>query len=52
MLRQDTIAIARLKKVNSTIKFVALVPQEETILESETIPPGFNLVFLPYADDI
>ncbi|KAM4524028.1 X-ray repair cross-complementing protein 6 isoform 1-T3 [Odontesthes bonariensis] len=35
-------------------RFVALVPQEETVDEGKVqiTPPGFNVISLPYADDI
>ncbi|XP_058718433.1 X-ray repair cross-complementing protein 5-like isoform X1 [Poecile atricapillus] len=34
-------------------RFVALVPQEEELdeLKVQTAPPGFHMIFLPYADD-
>ncbi len=39
---------------NSSPSFVALVPQEEVKDESgkQEQPPGFNLVFLPFSDDL
>ncbi|XP_008313041.1 X-ray repair cross-complementing protein 6 isoform X1 [Cynoglossus semilaevis] len=35
-------------------RFVALVPQKEEVDDGkvQTKPPGFNVIFLPYADDI
>lgn len=35
-------------------RFVALVPQKEETDESkvQTTPPGFNVIYLPYADDM
>ncbi|KAM9831924.1 X-ray repair cross-complementing protein 6 [Neosynchiropus ocellatus] len=39
---------------NFSPRFVALVPQEEEVAEGKTqiTPPGFNVIYLPYADDI
>ncbi|XP_077482710.1 X-ray repair cross-complementing protein 6 [Stigmatopora argus] len=38
---------------NVAPRFVALVPQEEEVDERKTqiTPPGFNVIYLPYADD-
>ena len=50
------VAIARaVPKANSTMTFVALVPQQEQIDEEsgeQTVSPGFHLMRLPFADDI
>lgn len=42
------------KTTMSPPRFVALLPQEEEIDEYEfqSKPPGFNVIFLPYSDDI
>ncbi|XP_036938201.1 X-ray repair cross-complementing protein 6 [Acanthopagrus latus] len=39
---------------NYTPRFVALVPQKEEVDEGkvQVTPPGFNVIFLPYADDM
>ncbi|XP_030631170.1 X-ray repair cross-complementing protein 6 [Chanos chanos] len=39
---------------NTPPRFVALVPQREEVDEnqSQSVPPGFHAIFLPYADDI
>ncbi|XP_051524141.1 X-ray repair cross-complementing protein 5-like [Myxocyprinus asiaticus] len=39
---------------NTPPRFVALVPQREELDKSQTqaTPPGFHVIFLPYADDI
>jgi ATP-dependent DNA helicase 2 subunit 1 len=39
---------------NTAPQFVALIPQEEELNESgvQTTPPGFHVIFLPYADDL
>ncbi|XP_067830718.1 X-ray repair cross-complementing protein 6 isoform X2 [Heptranchias perlo] len=39
---------------NTPPRFVALLPQEEQLDDQnvQTIPPGFHLIYLPYADDI
>uniref|UniRef100_A0A8C2KH40 DNA helicase n=1 Tax=Cyprinus carpio TaxID=7962 RepID=A0A8C2KH40_CYPCA len=39
---------------NTPPRFVALVPQREELDQSQTqaTPPGFNVIFLPFADDI
>ncbi|XP_010137482.1 PREDICTED: X-ray repair cross-complementing protein 6, partial [Buceros rhinoceros silvestris] len=38
---------------NTPPRFVALVPQEEEVDEQkvQVAPPGFHIIFLPYADD-
>ncbi|NWI51922.1 XRCC6 protein, partial [Calyptomena viridis] len=38
---------------NTPPRFVALVPQEEEVDEQKVqmAPPGFHIIFLPYADD-
>ncbi|XP_060950881.1 X-ray repair cross-complementing protein 6 [Limanda limanda] len=52
---RDVFALCRcISRRNLPPRFVALVPQEEEVDEGkvQTIPPGFNVIFLPYADDI
>ncbi|PIK56415.1 putative X-ray repair cross-complementing protein 6 [Apostichopus japonicus] len=54
-LSRDVIAICRfIPRRNSAPQFVALLPQEEE-LDDQNIqlsPPGFHVIFLPFADDI
>lgn len=54
-LERQVMAICRYTpRRNTPPRFVALVPQEEK-LDDENIqvkPPGFNLIFIPFADDI
>ncbi|CAJ0933092.1 unnamed protein product [Ranitomeya imitator] len=54
-LKRQVMAICRYTpRRNTPPRFVALVPQEEK-LDDENVPlkpPGFNLIFLPFADDI
>jgi ATP-dependent DNA helicase 2 subunit 1 len=55
MIKEDKIAIVRfIPRENSIVRFCALVPQEEKIDEEDGFqtPPGFQLIFLPFADDI
>lgn len=54
MLREDKIAIVRfIPRDNSVVRFCALVPQQEKLDEDGfQTPPGFQLIILPYADDI
>ncbi|XP_036617542.1 X-ray repair cross-complementing protein 6 [Trichosurus vulpecula] len=53
-LEKEVLALCRYTpRQNSPPCFVALVPQEE-LLDAQRVqvtPPGFELVFLPYADD-
>nr|CAB3267806.1 X-ray repair cross-complementing protein 5 [Phallusia mammillata] len=55
-LEKDVVAICcYVPRANSAPKMVALLPQKEEIDDktSEQIkPPGFYVIFLPYADDI
>lgn len=39
---------------NASVRFCALLPQEEKMNEETGLqtPPGFQLIVLPYADDI
>ncbi|KAM6162461.1 X-ray repair cross-complementing protein 6 [Erethizon dorsatum] len=53
-LEKEVIAVCRYTPRKSTPPyFVALVPQEEELDDQkiQVTPPGFQLVFLPYADD-
>ncbi|XP_008572445.1 PREDICTED: X-ray repair cross-complementing protein 6 [Galeopterus variegatus] len=53
-LEKEVIAVCRYTpRKNITPYFVALVPQEEELDDQkiQVTPPGFQLVFLPYADD-
>ncbi|XP_073500317.1 X-ray repair cross-complementing protein 6 [Phyllobates terribilis] len=54
-LKRQVMAICRYTpRRNTPPRFVALVPQEEK-LDDENVPlkpPGFNLIFIPFADDI
>lgn len=54
MIAKDKIAIVRfVPRVTSAVRFCALFPQKESFDEDNfQTPPGFNLVFLPFADDI
>jgi len=55
MLALGKIAICRLTpRSNSAPCFVALLPQEEEFEDDGTqkTPPGFHLIYLPFADDI
>lgn len=51
---RDVVAICKYVPGKSNPpKFVALVPQEEELDEHkvQTMPPGFHIIFLPFADD-
>eukprot|EP01022_Parablepharisma_sp_SALTPOND_P026506 TRINITY_DN64291_c0_g1_i1.p2 TRINITY_DN64291_c0_g1~~TRINITY_DN64291_c0_g1_i1.p2 ORF type:complete len:789 (+),score=98.96 TRINITY_DN64291_c0_g1_i1:87-2369(+) len=55
MLAKDKIAIVRvIPREASIVRFCALLPQIESIDPEDNFrhPQGFNMVFLPYADDI
>jgi len=55
MLKMGKFAVARLIYRRRTIpKLVALVPQPEVVddMGGQVQPPGFHVIFLPYADDI
>lgn len=51
----DKVAICRfIPRVNAAPRFVALLPQLE-VLDANKIqvqPPGFHVIYLPYADDL
>ncbi|XP_056379816.1 X-ray repair cross-complementing protein 6 [Hyla sarda] len=54
-LERQVMAVCRYTpRRNTPPRFVALVPQEEKLDEEnlQVKPPGFNLIFMPYADDI
>ncbi|XP_064011207.1 X-ray repair cross-complementing protein 6 isoform X2 [Pogoniulus pusillus] len=53
-LEREVMALCRyITRRNTPPRFVALVPQEEDVDEQkvQVAPPGFHVVFLPYADD-
>ncbi|XP_004484200.2 X-ray repair cross-complementing protein 6 isoform X1 [Dasypus novemcinctus] len=53
-LEKEVMAVCRyIPRQNTPPYFVALVPQEEELDDQkiQVTPPGFQLVFLPYADD-
>ncbi|KAM6437763.1 X-ray repair cross-complementing protein 6 isoform 3-T5 [Liasis olivaceus] len=53
-MEKGVMAICRyIPRQNSPPRFIALVPQEEELDEQnvQIVPPGFHLIFLPYADD-
>ncbi|TFK07274.1 X-ray repair cross-complementing protein 5 [Platysternon megacephalum] len=53
-LDKEVMALCRYTpRRNTPPRFVVLVPQEEELDEQkvQTAPPGFHLIFLPYADD-
>ncbi|XP_013803354.1 X-ray repair cross-complementing protein 6 [Apteryx mantelli] len=53
-LEREVLALCRYTpRRNTPPRFVALVPQEEELDEQKVqiAPPGFHLIFLPYADD-
>ena len=55
MIRKDKIAIVRVQvRDNTQVRFCALLPQDEKFDDMSGIqtPPGFQLIVLPFADDI
>ncbi|XP_074024719.1 X-ray repair cross-complementing protein 6 isoform X2 [Numenius arquata] len=53
-LEKEVMALCRyIARRNTPPRFVALVPQEEEVDEQKVqiAPPGFHMIFLPYADD-
>ncbi|KFV91337.1 X-ray repair cross-complementing protein 5, partial [Fulmarus glacialis] len=53
-LEREVMALCRYTaRRNTPPRFVALVPQEEEVDEQKVqiTPPGFHIIFLPYADD-
>ncbi|KAI6079659.1 X-ray repair cross-complementing protein 6 [Aix galericulata] len=53
-LEREVMALCRYTiRQNTPPRFVALVPQEEELDEQKVqiSPPGFHVIFLPYADD-
>lgn len=53
-LEKDVVAICRyIPRRNTAPRFVALYPQEEEMDDQnvQVIPPGFHLIWLPFADD-
>lgn len=52
---KNVLALCRyIPRRNTPPRFVALVPQREVLDQSQTqaTPPGFHVIFLPFADDI
>ncbi|XP_028409501.1 X-ray repair cross-complementing protein 6-like, partial [Dendronephthya gigantea] len=52
---KDLVAICRfIPRRGASLKLVALIPQEEELDEQnvQVSPPGFHLIFLPFADDL
>lgn len=52
---KDVFALCRcIARRNYPPRFVALVPQDEELDEGnvQTRPPGFNVIYLPFADDL
>ncbi|ROL51680.1 X-ray repair cross-complementing protein 5 [Anabarilius grahami] len=51
---EEQIAGRYIPRRNTPPRFVALVPQREELDQSQTqaTPPGFHVIFLPFADDI
>ena len=55
MIRKEKVAIVRVQvRENTSVRFCALLPQEQANDEVSGImtPAGFQLIILPYADDI
>mmetsp|Transcript_28759 Transcript_28759/g.25881 ORF Transcript_28759/g.25881 Transcript_28759/m.25881 type:complete len:304 (+) Transcript_28759:1227-2138(+) len=54
MIAKDKVAIVRfVPRTTSQVRFCALIPQQEEFDEDNfQIPPGFNLIFLPFSEDI
>ena len=54
LIAKDKVAIVKfVSREGTNVRFCALYPQKEMFDEDLfQTPPGFNLVFLPYADDI
>lgn len=53
-LDREVVPICRyIPRINTPPRFVALLPQKEELDEhnNQATPPGFHLVFLPFADD-
>lgn len=55
MVRKKVMAIGKfLYKINGTVRFVAVIPQEEVLFENgeQNRPPGFVIMPLAFEDDI
>jgi ATP-dependent DNA helicase 2 subunit 1 len=54
LVSKNKVAIVKfIPREGANIRFCALIPQKETFDEDLfQTPPGFNLIFLPYADEI
>ncbi|XP_061612321.1 X-ray repair cross-complementing protein 6 isoform X2 [Phyllopteryx taeniolatus] len=54
-IERNVFALCRcISRRNYPPRFVALVPQKEEVDEGkvQTTPPGFNVIYLPFADDL
>lgn len=53
MNKKDKVAIVKIRlKENSTMRFCALIPQEEKKDSEGLTPSGFHMIVLPYSDEI
>jgi ATP-dependent DNA helicase 2 subunit 1 len=55
MIKKEKVAIVRVQvRENAPVKFCALLPQDEQYdaVSGFQTPPGFQLIVLPYAEDI
>jgi ATP-dependent DNA helicase 2 subunit 1 len=54
LLESDLVAVCRFTRAsNASPRMVAMVPQEEVVEEGrQVVPPGLNIIFLPYVDEI
>eukprot|EP01126_Amoeba_proteus_P062495 TRINITY_DN8508_c0_g1_i6.p1 TRINITY_DN8508_c0_g1~~TRINITY_DN8508_c0_g1_i6.p1 ORF type:complete len:284 (-),score=66.18 TRINITY_DN8508_c0_g1_i6:86-937(-) len=54
MLAMDMIAIVSISRSISRLYFAALLPQKEVLDDdgAQIEPPGFHVIFLPFADDL
>jgi ATP-dependent DNA helicase 2 subunit 1 len=53
MEKKDKIAIVKIRlKENSTMRFCAMIPQEERKDSEGLTPSGFHIIILPYSDEL
>ena len=55
MKNKEKVAIVKIvTRNNSTVKFAALLPQQEILDEDgiQAYPPGMHVIYLPFADDL
>ena len=54
LIRKEKVAIVRfIPRETAIVRFCALLPQEESFDEDGfQTPPGFNVIFLPFSDDM